>query len=63
MGTVEKIAGKVFDVTVMMVDDREDEIACVDLKINEDNTLLTLTTVTGRHRTYYLPQILWFETG
>lgn len=65
MGDVRKMPGKTeaFDVTVCMPDDNTESLQCTDCKVNSDNTLLTLVTVTGRERTYCLNSVLWWEIG
>jgi excinuclease UvrABC helicase subunit UvrB len=51
-----------FDVYVCQeIGAEADAIQCVDMSINEDNTFLTLKSVTGRERTYCLAQVFWFE--
>jgi len=62
MGDVKRLARKAFDVSVCLSDERIDELVCTDLSINEDNTFLTLTTITGVQRTYCLAQVIYFET-
>lgn len=60
MGEVTKMT-RPFDVAVCLSDDVIHEIPCTDLSISEDNSFLTLKTITGKERTYCLSQVLWWE--